>query len=455
MKTLKLTFHGGAGMVTGSNFLLEGNSTKLLVDCGLVQGCKICEDINREPFPYDPKSIQVLIITHAHLDHIGRVPRLVREGFTGIIYSTPSTKEIAEAMLTDSIGVLTKEAERDGKEPIYTSEDVSKTFALWKEVDYHKDVDINKEFTLFLKDAGHILGSAIVELTHISSGKKIVFTGDLGNSPAPFLRDTERISDADYVIMESVYGNRDHEDVETRTRLLEKIIEDTVSRKGALMIPAFSIERTQVLLYEMNKLVEDGRIPRIPIFLDSPLAIEVTHIYKNYIKNFKKDIQDEHSIDDIFNFPGLKFTKSSAESRSIVETPNPKVIIAGSGMSNGGRIVFHEKRYLSDPDSTLLLVGYQAAGSLGRQIADGAKEVTILNEKVPVKAHIEKISGYSAHRDSTGLIEFIDNTSGTVTQVFVAMGEPKSSLHLVQRLRDYLGISAVAPEKGQSFDLEV
>lgn len=458
---LKITFYGGTGSVTGANFLLEeseslppsgGEGKKILIDCGLFQGRSFAEDKNKEPFPYDPKSINILFVTHAHLDHIGRIPKLVKEGFNGVIYSTPATKEIAEISLIDSIGVLEKEAKKKGIESLYDRDDVEKTMSLWKTFKYKEEIKISDKLKAIFKDAGHILGSAMVEFEH--RGRKIVFTGDLGNSPAPLLKDTEVIKDADYMIIESVYGDRNHESINERTEILKETIEETINKGGALLIPAFSIERTQVLLYEINNLVEDGKIPKIPVFLDSPLAIKVTKIYKDRIQNFNKGVQEEIRLgDDIFNFPLLKFTERHQESVDIEKTPNPKIIIAGSGMSNGGRIVHHEKQYLSDPNSALLIVGYQAAGSLGRQILDGVKEVEILDKKIKVRANIVNLTGYSAHKDSNGLLEFVDNSADTLKKVFVVMGEQKSALFLVQRLRDYVGVNAVAPKLGESFEL--
>jgi metallo-beta-lactamase family protein len=292
----------------------------------------------------------------------------------------------------------------------------------------------------------------MIEFEH--EGKKIVFTGDLGNSPAPLLRDTEEIKGADYMVIESVYGDRNHESVEERTQKLKEAIENTINKGGALLVPAFSIERTQVLLYEINNLVEDGKIPSVPVFLDSPLAIKVTKVYQNRIQNFNKGVKEEIAGgDDIFKFPLLEFTEHHKESMDIANTPNPKIIIAGSGMSNGGRIVHHEKRHLPDPNSTLLIVGYQAAGSLGRRLLDGAKEVEIMDKKVQVRAQVVNLTGYSAHKDSDGLLEFVDGSAETLKKVFVVMGEQKSSLFLVQRLRDYVGVNAIAPKLGESFEL--
>lgn len=457
--SFKLTFHGGAGSVTGANFLLEGLGVKLLIDCGLEQVCKSCEDTNREPFPYDPASIDALIVTHAHIDHIGRIPPLVRSGFRGVIYSTEATRELSEVMLVDSMRILNREAERNRLPSFYEQSDINAAMAKWRAVSYRTLTTLPGGLVFTLKDAGHILGSAIVEVTRMEGSKRggtIVFSGDLGNSPTPLLQNTETITDADYVVMESVYGDRSHEAVLVRQARLRSVIEETIARKGVLLVPAFSLERTQIMLYEINNLVEEGKIPKVPVFLDSPLAISVTEIYRRYIQDMGAGVQKEiASGDDIFSFPGLIFTKSADESKAINEVRPPKIIIAGAGMSHGGRIQYHERRYLSDPSTTLLMVGYQVPGSVGRMLQDGAREVNIMGWKITVRATIVTISGYSAHRDMDGLMQFAEGFAEKARQIFVVMGEPKAALFLVQRLRDYCGLNAVAPEKGTSYTIRL
>ena len=450
----RISFFGAARTVTGSNFLLQNKSgsEKILIDCGLFQGGRVGERKNRDPFPYEPSSAQALFVTHAHIDHTGRIPKLVREGFRGKIYSTPPTKELAQAMLLDSMRVLEKEANEDNLPPLYDEHDVAKTLELWEAVPYHSEVTVGKEFRAIFKDAGHVLGSAMIEFTH--QGKKIVFTGDLGNSPAPLLRDTETITDADYLIMEAVYGDRNHEAKNERKSKLEDVIEDTISRGGVLMIPAFSLERTQDLLFEFNELIENNRIPKVPVFLDSPLAIKLTEVYRKNEEYFNKETKHEiRTGDDIFKFPMLTFTLNSKDSMAIKNVKNPKVIIAGGGMSNGGRILHHERNYLPDPKSTLLLVGYQAVGTIGRALAEGAKEVTVKGERIPVRARVVVIEGYSAHKDSDALFHFVENTADSVKKVFLVHGELKSLLFFAQKVRDYLGVNAVVPEEGATVEL--
>jgi metallo-beta-lactamase family protein len=518
--TPKITFCSGVGIVTGANFLLECNlGLKILIDCGMVQGERFDEEINRDPFSYNPVSIQVLIITHAHLDHIGRIPKLVKEGFQGKIYSTPQTKALAELVLNDAASILALEAKQDGITPLYDLNDVQAVFPLWHTIEYHEKLDISSNLSIVLKDAGHILGSAMVEFninsiipedgmnmgdadasepppngnSHLSpSGRrrepdaaspailspaageadgvsaesmfvppsgaeqlKILFTGDLGNSPAPLLRDTEPIGDIDYIIMESVYGNRNHEPKEQRINEFERIIKETIARGGTLVIPAFSIDRTQVLLYELNNMVEQKRIPSVPIFVDSPMAIKATEIYASNTELFNDQVKKQIAKgDNIFDFPKLEYTISKNESRDIEKMKGAKIILAGSGMSVGGRVISHEELYLPDPKNTILLVGYQTVGSLGRHLADGAKKVHIHGEKVHVRAHIETLYGYSAHKDSDHLIQFASEANQRLKRIFVVMGELKASMYLAQKINEELRIKAIVPQAGDNFDLE-
>ncbi|MBI2038842.1 MAG: MBL fold metallo-hydrolase [Candidatus Niyogibacteria bacterium] len=443
MSGITLSFFGAAQEVTGACYLLETPSAKILVDCGLFQCPGVCEEKNFEPFRFSPSEIDAVFVTHAHIDHTGRLPKLVKDGFRGVIYSTPATKELARLMLEDSLGLMEREKKHEARELLFAKEDLDRTFEFWKDLEYHEKLPI-KDAAVRLLDAGHILGSSMVRIE--TGGEVIVLTGDLGNPPTPLLRPTEAVTDATYLVIESTYGNKAHEDRENRRLKIERIIEDTVKKGGVLMIPAFSMERTQELLFEMDRLVEEGRIPQIPVFVDSPLAIRATEVYRNYERYYN---QEAHHIlksgDEVFKFPRLKFTPTAEES---------KAVIAGSGMSTGGRILHHEKRYLSDPNSALLLIGYQAAGSRGRQLQDGAKSVRIFGETVPVRARVETIQGYSAHPDRDGLVEFVQRSADTLKKVFAVQGEPASALFLVQRLRDYLGIDARAPRYGESFELK-
>jgi len=449
---LKVTFCSGAGTVTGANFLLEGNDKKFLIDCGLIQGEKIADDLNWDKFIYDASTIDILFVTHGHVDHIGRIPKLINEGFRGRIISVVPTKEITEVMLADTAHILSKDTEYNLVK-IYSPENIKKALDLWETVEYGQKINVDHGFQFTYRNSGHILGSGMLEI--IYNGKKIIFTGDLGNSPSPLLPDNEPIKNVDYLIMESCYGDRNHEHRDERKKKLEEIIKENYDRKGTLMIPTFSLERTQELLYEMNSFVAENKMPKMPIFLDSPLSIKLTEIYLKYDKYFNKTARDIIATGDkLFDFPGLVETMETEESKAILKVPPPKIIIAGSGMSKGGRIMHHEKNYLPDKNNTILLIGYQSIGTLGRLIYDGAKKVHIFGEETVVRAHVEMISGYSGHKDSDHLVEFVENTASTLQKVFVVMGEPKSSMFLAQKLKDNLGVDTHTPTNGETVILK-
>ena len=452
MKSL-LGFYGGVGTVTGANFLLDTGGAAILIDCGLVQGEKFAPEINATPFVYNPVDVDVLLVTHAHADHIGRIPKLVKDGFAGTIYSTKPTKALATIMLADAMKVMSYEHERYGNEMLYNTSDVDATLQLWKTVDYHETITLPDNVSFYYSDAGHILGSGMVHLTR--DGRTIIFTGDIGNVPQPLLAPPEIPKDYDYIVMESVYGDRLHEQVAERTALLAHYIEQTQKKNGTLIIPAFSLERTQGMLFEINNLIESGTLPTIPVFLDSPLAIAVTDIYRQFTHYLSPAIQKQiKDGDDIFDFSGLSFTRTMKESHEIESVKGAKIIIAGSGMSHGGRIRRHEQTYLDDPKATVLLVGYQAAGSLGRLLQDGVKKVTIDGQLIRLRAEIVQIQGYSGHADRDQLIHLVSEGGEKAKQIFVTMGEERSSLFLTQRLRDYLGVNAIVPNLNDEVEID-
>ena len=449
---MKLTFHGGTQVVTGACYLLETKEAKILVDCGLFQGKREWRELNFADWPFDPAEIDFVLLTHSHMDHVGRVPKLVKDGFKGKIITTKPSRDFSHLFLLDSAHLQEEEARAIGREPLYSKTDVEASRKLFQGVDYGGQIELTKDVKCRFTDAGHILGSAIIEIW--ADGKKIVFTGDLGNPPVPLLKPTELVDEADYVIIESAYGDRNHETAEQRQNILEDAIEDIVASKGTLMIPAFAMERTQEVLYELNELVERSHVPKVPIFVDSPLAIKATAVYRNYENYFNQEATHLiNSGDDIFKFPGLKMTVSSQESRKINNVSKPKVIIAGSGMSTGGRILFHEKLYLPDPNSKLLIVGYQVEGTLGRKLLKGAKEVMIKNEKVSVKAKIQAVGGYSAHADQQKLTQWLDHLKRPVQQIFVVQGESGTAKALAQKVGDELGMKATVPKLNEEIEL--
>lgn len=418
--------------MTGANFMLQVDGESFLIDCGLLQGMpsEASKNANGTEFDYDPKSITALFVTHAHIDHIGRIPKLIMAGFSGVIYSTRETKEISEVMLKDLVHI-------EGLDENLVPE----CMKVWQTIGYHEPKKF-KAFTLEIFNAGHILGSGMLKMT-FASGEAIMFTGDLGNSPSPLLPDTEKVTDLKYLLIESVYGNRNHKPPEERDKDFIDLIKKVAEEKGTLIMPIFSLERAQIVLYELHKMYEAGLIKGVPVFLDSPLAIRITDIYKRLTGK------------DIFDFPMLRETAEARDSKHIAETKGPKIILAGSGMSTAGRILFHEERYLPDPTATILFVGFQAPGTLGRQIQEGVKEVTIGEHKVPVRARVVSIDGYSAHAGSDQLVEFVSHSKDTLKKVFVAMGEPKSSIFLAQRLHDELGVEALMPERGRVYELDL
>lgn len=443
---MKLSFQGGAREVTGACYLLATKKTKILVDCGLFQGCDECADLNFEDFKFDPRKLEAVFITHAHLDHIGRLPKLVRDGFSGKIYSTAPTKELARLLLEDALSIARRQDKR-----LYAESDLEKTFSLWEEAPYDRELEI-KDIKIKLKNAGHILGSAMVEIW--GEGKRLLFSGDLGNVPSVLIPPPELLKDVEYLVIESTYGNREHEDEKERVILLERAVEEVAAKRGTLMIPVFATERTQDVLFLLNEMLLFKRIPEMPVFVDSPLAIRTTEVFERYPLEYKDEIKElfrEHP--NLFKFKKLRLTETVKESKQINDIPPPKVILAGSGMMQGGRILHHLKRYLPDEKSVLLIVGYQAAGSLGRRLIDGEKLVKILGEEIPVQAEIRKINGFSAHADNPQLFSFVEANKDTLKRVFVVQGEEAQALHFMQEVKDRLGIQAEAPKLYDEFEI--
>ncbi len=452
---MRLTFCGGAGSVTGANYLLEipdkehpRGAYQILIDCGLTQGAHFVEQQNYAPFLYKVSEIDAVFVTHAHIDHTGRLPKLIKDGFEGTVYSTPPTRDCAELLLLDSQHILAQEAHRIDRPALYENEEIARLMQHWQSVLYHAPIKFGKNIKITLYSAGHILGSASILVE--AEGKRVVFSGDLGNQPAPLIGPSEKLANIDYCIMESAYGDRIHEDLANRYSKLERVILETVKNGGVLMIPAFALERTQILLLELHDMLEKHRIPAVPIFIDSPLAIKLTSIYSLYRTYLKPEVLKHFGGGDLFRFPGLRMTPTAEDSKSINAAPNPKIIIAGSGMSHAGRILFHEQRYLSDPHSSLLIFGYQVAGSLGRRLLDGEKQVTIMGSHITVRAHIRAIGGYSAHADQKQLMEWVRPFAKTVKHVYLVQGEGQAATVLAGKLNEMFGLSATVPRMNES-----
>lgn len=455
---MRISFHGAAREVTGSCHLFEvtdsaGKTHRILFDCGMFQGEKYADERNREPFGFDPKSVEAVFLSHPHADHTGRISKLVDEGFSGSIYLTPPCRPLAKLVLEDAYSIMKDNARRAGEELLYEIEDVERAFALTKTVSYHEAVEIAPGITVMFHDAGHVLGSAYLSLE--AEGKRVIFSGDIGNAQVPILPDTEPISHADAVICESTYGHRTHEPTNERGVRLKECLTHCLSQNGVMLIPAFSIERTQELLYELNQiLLHDLKTP-VPIFLDSPMAIKATQAYRDFKEYLRFDAPIISDPDrDFFSFPNLRETLTTEESKAIFDAPSPKVIIAGSGMMSGGRIMHHLRRYLPESTTTLLIIGYQAQGTLGRRIYEGAKHVRIFREDIEVRATVKAIGAFSAHGDMDKLTQWLKPEDGKIpAKIFLVHGDPDAQDVFATHLRHELRTEVIVPERGQAFEL--
>lgn len=444
----KISFFGAAGEVTGSSFVLTADDqTQVLIDFGMFQGSREQIAQNYAMLDFDPSSLKAVFITHAHLDHSGRLPLLIYGGFKGKVLMTEPTRALVEVILTDSARIAEKDMT---KQPLYTIEQVDKILQMIQIVEYDRTTSIGP-FTAVFRDAGHILGSSSIEITDSSStpSQKIVFSGDLGNTPQDIMNPTRYIDSADIVVMESTYGDKNHpqEDV---IGIMQEEINAVEKDGGVLMIPAFSIERTQELIHRIHHMKAEGKISaEIPVFLDSPMGSHVTQIYREYA-DFCNDEIHAHT-NDPFIFDGLRITDESYQSKKIIGVPNPKVIIAGSGMMSGGRIMHHSENYLSSPTTHILFVGYQAEDTMGRKILEGAQSVVINNENYTVKAKIREIETLSSHADQGKLLKWLGHIKG-VKKVFLVHGEPEQREVLKGKITEELGITDITlPEKGSGY----
>ncbi|MES2134863.1 MAG: MBL fold metallo-hydrolase [Patescibacteria group bacterium] len=453
-KSISIMFARGARRVTGSNFLVEAKSgdttTRILIDCGLAQGERFCESTNKDTFSYEPASVDVVLFTHAHADHIGLFPKLVKDGFKGRAFATAPTKALTPIMLEDSVKIIALEAKRCNDEPPYGTEDVLRAVEYIDEAVYEKPINLAPGITATFNNAGHILGSATILLDIF--GKRILFTGDLGRVPAAIVPDRDVPEGVEFLVTESVYGNKTHGSLQESEAVLLSAVRGVVANEGTLLIPAFSLERTQIILASLDKAITSGAIPPVAVFMDSPLAAKVTDVYRKYPKFLRADIRARlESGDDPFSFPSLKVSVHPDESDAIDRHPGPKIIIAGAGMSHGGRIRRHEAKYLPQKSTTLLLAGYQVPGSLGRRLKDGAKSVDIDGVRVAVRASIASTDGFSAHADKDDLMTFAEAVSPK--RVFVVLGETEASAFLAQRIAGFLNIPVDVPREGETYEI--
>ncbi len=456
---MQITCHGAAGFVTGSCHLVETGSVRFLIDCGMYQGNKALNRLNYEPFGFDPQTIDFVVNTHGHIDHCGLLPKLVKYGFAGTIYASAPTADLLPIMLEDSAYIQEKDTEHENRrrlrkgleprDPLYTAEDVERTVALIHTVDYNESMQPVPDITFRLRDAGHVIGSSIVELfvgNDNGSETKVVFSGDLGQWDVPIIEDPTYIWNSDYVFIESTYGDRLHQKIRPRKEELYEHIQRTYARGGKLLIPCFALERTQELLYTLSALKnEEEDFPPVDIYLDSPLAIKITEVFKKHPDTYDEEARAR--TDAPFDFPGLICTPSVDESRRVNKLEGPAIVIAGSGMCNAGRIRHHLKHGIWDPKNTVLFVGYQAPGTLGRILLDGAEEIKMMGAEFAVKAEIAKIGSFSAHADKGELTNWLKAFKEKPKTVFLIHGE-QETLETFSSDLNHQGFNTVIPEKG-------
>ena len=474
---MKVTFFGATKTVTGSNFLVEGAGKKFLVDCGLYQGSTREEIKNNEPFPYNIEEIDFMLLTHAHIDHSGRIPKLYKDGYRKPIFATNATCDLCAIMLPDSGHIQETETEWKNKKrirrgediliPIYDAETAAKSLELFRGVDYDQIIEIDDNIHVRFNDAGHMLGSSIIEVWIKEDGenKKIVFSGDIGNNDIPLLSEPTMIEDADFLVMESTYGDRLHIENENKAERFIQIVTDTISQGGTVVIPSFAVGRTQEILYELNKFKGSSNdtpefdrrfdlLMHTPVYVDSPLAISATEVFRENMNLFDEETQELiQRGDNPLEFPGLKFTQTVEESKELNESDESCIIISASGMCDVGRIKHHLKHNIWNPKNTILFVGYQALGTLGRKIVDGAKTVKIFGEEVSVNARVEYIEGYSGHADQQGLLNFVYSFIKKPEHIFLVHGEEQGQKVLRDKIIEDTEVPVTIPDYGETYEL--
>ena len=474
---MKITFLGATKIVTGSNFLVEAAGKKFLVDCGLYQGKAELEEQNYREFDYNPAEIDFMLLTHAHIDHSGRIPKLYNDGFKGPIYAHKATCDLCQIMLPDSGHIQEMEAEWKNKKrirkgqptrvPLYTAEDALKCMEIFVPVKYDEIIQVSENIYVRFNDAGHMLGSSTIEIWAKEDGKetKAVFSGDLGNNDIPLLSEPTMIDNCDYLVMESTYGSRLHIRNDQKAELFLKIVSETIDNGGTVVIPSFAVGRTQEILYEINKIKENRHdeeflreyrtLMKVPVYVDSPLAISATQVFKENMDLFEDEVKEEMERgNNPLEFPGLKFTQTADESKALNESNEPSIIISASGMCDVGRIKHHLKHNIWNPKSTILFVGYQAPGTLGYEIVNGAKKVTIFGEEFAVNARIEYIEGYSGHADQEWLMNFVYSFYNKPKHIFLVHGEEESQEVLRNKILENTGLGVTIPEYGETYQLD-
>jgi len=459
---MKITFCGAAKIVPGSCYLIEAGTTKFLVDCGMLQGPKEITKMNYDPFKFDPKELEFMLLTHAHIDHCGLIPKLFINGFAGKIYATSATKDLVNILLQDSAKIQAENIEQENRrrqrtggiprQPLYTPEDAERSMDLFSDIPYREMTKINDTISVRYQDAGHIIGSASIEIFVTEGDKvtKLVFSGDIGQRNVPIVKDPTLIAEADYVFMESTYGDRLHEDVANKEELLLKYVTDTFNKWGKLLIPSFAVERTQELLYFFNKMIIDGKFPHEKIFLDSPLGLKATALFKKHKECFDTQALEEYT--NPFNPEYLECLETGMDSQRVNKYNKPCIVIAGNGMCTAGRIMHHLKHGLWDHRNTLLFVGYQAEGTTGREILEGSPRVHLLGMDVLVKAEIGQIHSFSGHADAKQLIQWAQGFTTKPKKVYIVHGEGAAQTTLQTNLAT-IGLESYIPSMGETIEL--